>query len=106
LLVVLAEGWAAPVRWVGWGWAPRGGADTPGLEESLARFHKLTKPILRDLDQGADTAIWLAATDAAKSASGALWHDRATRPKHYVPWTRETPQERDELWRAVESLTQ
>jgi dehydrogenase/reductase SDR family member 12 len=104
--VVLAELWAEHERGVAFASTHPGWADTPGLAESLTRFHKLTKPILRDLEQGADTAIWLAATDAAAKHPGALWHDRATRPKHYVPWTRESAQDRQELWRAVESLTQ
>jgi NAD(P)-dependent dehydrogenase (short-subunit alcohol dehydrogenase family) len=104
--VVLAQLWAERTTETAFASTHPGWADTPGLAASLTRFRKLTGPILRDTDQGADTAIWLAATDAARQHPGALWHDRATRPKHYVPWTRETSQDRDALWRAVEQLTQ
>ena len=40
-----------------------GWADTPGVVESLPRFHRLTGPLLRDAAGGADTTVWLAATD-------------------------------------------
>lgn len=106
--VVLAEEWAERLAGTGVtvhsthpGWA-----DTPGLAESLTSFHKLMKPILRDLEQGADTAVWLTAAREPAQTSGALWHDRAARPKHYVPWTRETAADRADLWRAVVQLTQ
>ena len=61
--VILTELWAERLRGSGVsahsmhpGWA-----DTPGVETSLPRFHKLMGPLLRDADQGADTAVWLAA---------------------------------------------
>jgi NAD(P)-dependent dehydrogenase (short-subunit alcohol dehydrogenase family) len=64
-----------------------GWADTPGVAESLPGFHRLTGPILRDADEGADTTVWLAATNPAPS-TGLLWHDRRPRGAHLVPWTR------------------
>lgn len=64
-----------------------GWADTPGIATSLPGFHRLTKPILRDADAGADTVVWLAATDPPP-AGGLLWHDRRPRPAHLLPWTR------------------
>ena len=36
---------------------------------------------------------------------GAFWHDRRQRPEHRVPWTRESPTERRELWTKLAHLT-
>lgn len=87
-------------------WGPRGvevhamhpgWADTPGVVDSLPGFHKLTKRILRDADEGADTSIWLCAAEPAP-AGGLLWHDRRARPTHYMKRYRETPEQRDRMW--------
>ncbi len=75
-----------------------GWADTPGLSESLPRFRRVMRPLLRDARQGADTIVWLATTPAADGVSGKLWHDRRPRPAHRLPSTRETAQERAQLW--------
>jgi NAD(P)-dependent dehydrogenase (short-subunit alcohol dehydrogenase family) len=77
-----------------------GWADTPGLSTSLPRFHRLMRPLLRDPREGADTIVWLATADRVEIAqrSGEFWHDRRRRPKHRVPWTRESHQERERLW--------
>jgi dehydrogenase/reductase SDR family member 12 len=105
--VVLAEQWAERLAGSGVAVASThpGWADTPGLAASLSTFHKYAGPILRDLDQGADTAVWLAAAPEVARTTGKLWHDRAPRPTHYVPWTRESADDRRALWRAVEQLT-
>ena len=82
-----------------------GWVDTPGLRDSLPRFHRLTRPILRDPGQGADTATWLIAGGDAAKRPGTFWHDRRPRPKHLVPWTRETPADRDRLWSELIRIT-
>jgi hypothetical protein len=74
-----------------------GWADTPGVVDSLPGFHKVTGPILRDVEQGADTTVWLAGVEPAPE-SGRLWHDRRARPDHYLPRTRETEDERQAMW--------
>ena len=81
-----------------------GWADTPGLVESLPGFHRLTGPILRDADQGADTAVWLCAAEPAPPA-GLLWHDRRPRPEHFTGRTRETEAERLLMWDWVRAQT-
>ena len=81
----LAERWAADditVATMHPGWA-----DTPGVQESLPRFRQITRPVLRDDAQGADTSIWLAAVEPAP-ATGLFWHDRVERPTHLLPSTR------------------
>ena len=75
-----------------------GWADTPGVERSLPRFYKMTKPILRTPEQGADTIVWLAASPAAAHPQGGFYFDRARRDPHLSAKTRETPSERERLW--------
>ena len=82
-----------------------GWADTPGLERSLPRFHRLLKPVLRDPRQGADTVVWLGTAPELPAGSGELWHDRRVRPKHRLPRTRETAAEREQLWSELCRLT-
>jgi hypothetical protein len=82
-----------------------GWADTPGLSESLPRFHKVMGPILRDAGQGADTAVWLLAAAEADAKPGALWHDRRARSPYRVPGTRDSAEDRARLWAELMRLT-
>jgi len=102
--VVLSEMWAERLRGTGVavhsmhpGWV-----DTPGLERSLPRFHRLMKPALRRPEEGADTIVWLAASE---HPSGRFWHDREERPTHILPRTRESEDERRRLWTECVRLT-
>jgi hypothetical protein len=74
-----------------------GWADTPGVQESLPRFHRLTGPLLRDAEGGADTTVWLAGT-TPEPASGLLWHDRRPRSAYLRPGTRPGDGDRERLW--------
>jgi dehydrogenase/reductase SDR family member 12 len=105
--VILARLWAERETHDGVSFASLhpGWVDTPGLRTSLPHFHRLLRPLLRDPAQGADTAVWLLATPAAERHPGAFWHDRRPRPRHRVPWTRESRQERHELWTKLARLT-
>ena len=103
--VVLSGMWAQRLDRVDVHAVHPGWADTPGLTSSLPGFGRLVGPLLRTAEQGADTAVWLAAARAADVGTGRFWHDRRPRPEHYVPWTRETAAGRDALWARVESLT-
>jgi dehydrogenase/reductase SDR family member 12 len=78
---VLADAWAQRLAGTGVrvesmhpGWV-----ETPGVAESLPMFRVLTRPLLRDTADGADTAVWLVAT-RPESRPGHFWHDRAQRP--------------------------
>lgn len=78
-----------------------GWADTPGVRESLPGFYRVMRPALRTVQQGADTALWLAADDGAPLASnGGFWHDRHRRSIHRLASTRrsDTPARRNALW--------
>lgn len=74
-----------------------GWADTPGVATALPGFRRLTGPILRTPEQGADTAVWLAATQPAPP-TGRFWHDRRPRPEHYLPLTRDDDRDRESVW--------
>lgn len=53
---------------------------------------------LREPEAGVDTIVWLAGSPRAAEDAGAFWHDRRPRPKHRVPWTRESAAERAALF--------
>lgn len=87
--VVLADAWArrydgtdVRVESMHPGWV-----ETPGVASHLPTFRKLTRPLLRTAEDGADTAVWLIAT-RPDSAPGHFWHDRAQRPTTFG-WQRE-----------------
>lgn len=85
-----------------------GWVDTPGVVDSLPTFHKLTAPVLRSPDEGADTIVWLLAADrpARGGEGGQLWMDRRPRPVHRVPWTRESAAERSRLWARLSEIAE
>jgi len=95
LLPVLQERWGTggvSVTATHPGWA-----DTPGIAGSLPGFRRLTAPLLRDAEGGADTTVWVAATEPAPEG-GLLWHDRRPRPTHLLRRTRTGDAERARLW--------
>ena len=92
---LLAERWAADgitVATMHPGWA-----DTPGVQESLPTFRRLTRPVLRDDAQGADTSVWLTAVEPAPP-TGRFWHDRVERPTNLLPTTRASGRDRAQAW--------
>ncbi len=104
--VALSEEWAR--RLAGSGIAVHsvhpGWVATPGVAASLPRFERVMRPLLRDPDAGADTIVWLAGSPRGAEHSGAFWHDRRPRPKHRVPWTRESAAERAALFERCAEL--
>lgn len=98
LLPVLAREWiGVDVHATHPGWA-----DTPGVQESLPTFRRVTKPFLRDADGGAETTVWLVATEPAQPAP-ALWHDRRPRPTSIMRKTRTSDDQRERLWTWVQT---
>lgn len=77
-----------------------GWADTPGVQQSLPLFRVVTKPLLRNVDEGADSIVWLAAAPQLDLPSGSFVGDRARRPIHRLPTTRrsDTATNRAALW--------
>jgi NAD(P)-dependent dehydrogenase (short-subunit alcohol dehydrogenase family) len=104
--VILSEEWARRLAGDGItvysthpGWVA-----TEGVKTSLPRFNRVMGPLLRDPAAGADTIVWLAGSEEAARRSGEFWHDRRIRPKHRVPWTRESAEERARLFWECERL--
>lgn len=102
--VVLAEQWARALEGSGTvvhamhpGWAA-----TEGVQTSLPRFWRTMQDRLRTPAQGADTVLWLAMAPRAGQSTGGFWFDRASAPTHPVPFTRESPAQRERLWALVE----
>ena len=105
--VILAQEWAQRlhddgivVHAVHPGWV-----DTPGVARWLPKFKALTRPLLRTPEQGADTMVWLAAAAEPGRTSGRFWHDRESRPLHYISKTKESAADRQALWTEVQRLS-
>lgn len=99
LLPLLTERWGLDVHATHPGWA-----DTPGVQSSLPTFRRLTRPLLRDADSGAETTVWLAAVQPPPPGGG-LWHDRRRRPTHLLRRTRTRPGDVAALWQWVRDAT-
>jgi dehydrogenase/reductase SDR family protein 12 len=72
-----------------------GWADTDGVKTAMPNFRRILKSVLRDSAQGADTALWLAATRPSVPGPEAFWFDRGPRPAHAYPHTavtKDTPE--------------
>jgi NAD(P)-dependent dehydrogenase (short-subunit alcohol dehydrogenase family) len=102
--VVLAELWAEELRGTsvvvnsmhpGW-------ADTPSVKTSLPNFHRITRNFLRTPAEGADTAVWLAASPRANQWTRCFFFDRAIRRTYLLPFTRESGEDRSELWKVCD----
>ena len=105
--VILTELWAERMRGSGVSFHSMhpGWADTPGVQASLPTFRRLLRPLLRDSFEAADTIVWLASAPEPAAASGRFWHDRAARPTHRLPRTRETAADRQRLWERCAALS-
>ncbi|MCG8927240.1 hypothetical protein [Lentzea sp. CC55] len=68
----------------------------PLLAASLPGFHRPTRPLLRNAEEGADTAVWPAADPVP---GGRFWHDRAERPTHVLPGAGERREDVEAFWR-------
>ena len=100
LQVTLNEMWASKEPAVEFVAMHPGWADTPGVQESIPLFRKITKPILRTPEQGADTIAWLTAVRPLPGVSGTFWCDREIRAIHKTPVTRksDSASARDAVW--------
>jgi dehydrogenase/reductase SDR family protein 12 len=74
-----------------------GWADTDGVKTAMPNFRRILKSVLRDSAQGADTALWLAATRPSEEGAHAFWFDRAPREAHAYPHTAITKYTPEEL---------
>lgn len=105
-LMILTEEWAQDwaedgivVNAMHPGWA-----DTPGVETALPAFYKITRKLLRSPEEGADTAVWLAASTEAGAVSGQFWLDREQHPSHLSQRTVESPEQRIQMLQTLVDL--
>jgi NAD(P)-dependent dehydrogenase (short-subunit alcohol dehydrogenase family) len=98
-LVILTELWAKEYNLENYTFNSMhpGWADTPGVVTALPIFYKLTKPILRTPEEGADTINWLASSTEAGKLSGYFFLDRIAQTTHLLSKTKENEAERLEL---------
>ena len=83
-----------------------GWVDTKGVQTFMPGFRAVTRPILRNLEAGADTIVWLGAAPEPLQSTGGLWMDRRRRPTHYrIGASPDGPADRAELWDLCEQLT-
>ena len=106
-LVIIGEQWAE--RWAKHGITVHnmhpGWALTPGVQTSIPGFARRTKPFLRTPEQGADTIIWLATASEVGKTSGLFWLDRFPHSTHLTSKTKEKPEQRLALRKALENYT-
>jgi len=81
-----------------------GWADTPGVIESLPRFHRVLDRVLRSTEQGTDTAAWLCVAPEPLVHNGALWFDRRQRGVARLPSTATGAADRHRLFDVVDDL--
>jgi dehydrogenase/reductase SDR family protein 12 len=99
--VVITEQWAQRLAGTGVvvhamhpGWV-----DTGGVRDAMPVFFKLTRPIIRTPQEGADTIVWLGAAPEPLRSTGQFWQDRRPRPTHYaVGASDDSPEDRQKLW--------
>ncbi len=107
--VVITEQWARELAGTGVvvhamhpGWV-----DTEGVRNWMPAFRKVTRLIIRDPEQGADSIVWLGAARLPLHSTGKFWMDRRIRPTHYrLGAGEDSDQEREELWRYCRTLLQ
>jgi dehydrogenase/reductase SDR family member 12 len=78
-----------------------GWADTAGVQEALPGFRRVTRPILRTADEGADTIVWLAGVEPIPAPNGTFWLDRRPRRTVRLPGTGGSPADHAQLWDLV-----
>ena len=79
-----------------------GWADTPAVRSSIPGFWRVAHQILRSSADGADTVVWLAASERGRALTGSFFFDREPRRTHWLPWTRESEADPRRPWRLAE----
>ena len=82
-----------------------GWAETAGVSNALPGFNKVMGPVLRTAGEGGETAVWLAGASPEEAPGGEFYMDRRPRPKHRIPGTRESAEDRRRLYELCAQLT-
>ncbi|KAG9270950.1 dehydrogenase/reductase SDR family member 12 [Astyanax mexicanus] len=106
--VVMTERWAAQHKEIHFSSMHPGWADTPAVQTSMPDFHAKMKNKLRSEEQGADTVVWLAVSDAAlRQPSGLFFQDRKAVPTHLpLALSKSSPAEEEKLMNTLEQLAE
>ncbi|XP_066565413.1 DHRS-12_like_SDR_c-like domain-containing protein [Amia ocellicauda] len=104
--VVMTQQWAKSHSNIHFSVMHPGWADTPGVQTAMPDFHRSMKDKLRSPEQGADTVVWLAVSEAADALpSGQFFQDRSAVPTHLpLAWTKVTPEEELKFMNILEDL--
>eukprot|EP00903_Cladosiphon_okamuranus_P011221 g10587.t1 len=107
--VTLTERWAALYKRknvnVAFNSMHPGWCDTPGLQSGMPDFRERQKSSLRSSEEGGDTIVWLACSEAARGKTGKFWFDRkATRTHMPLAGTRMSEAQEEALWEAAERV--
>lgn len=78
-----------------------GWAATPGVDRSLPTFASVLGRALRSPEEGADTLLWLLATQEPRGPSGGFFFDRERVQSDALPWTRSDGTTRARIWHQV-----
>ncbi|CAL8295974.1 unnamed protein product [Merluccius merluccius] len=83
-----------------------GWVDTPGVANAMPEFHSSMKESLRTPEQGADTTVWLAVSDAAATMpNGHFYQDRKMVSTHLpLAWTHSSLLEEQKFMSSLEDL--
>ncbi|XP_073779345.1 DHRS-12_like_SDR_c-like domain-containing protein isoform X2 [Danio rerio] len=83
-----------------------GWVDTPTIANAMPDFHSSMKERLRTPEQGADTVVWLAVSEAAaKNPSGRFYQDRKMVSAHLpLAWTHSSQLEDQKFMSVMEDL--
>ncbi|KAK1162482.1 dehydrogenase/reductase SDR family member 12-like [Acipenser oxyrinchus oxyrinchus] len=104
--VVMTDQWAKVHSSIHFSAMHPGWADTPAVRSAMPDFHRSMKNKLRTAEQGADTIVWLALSEAARTQpSGLFFQDRKAVSTHLpLAWTRSTPEEEQKFMKILDDL--
>ncbi|KAJ8271114.1 hypothetical protein GJAV_G00122910 [Gymnothorax javanicus] len=73
---------------------------------AMPEFHRLMRGRLRTVEQGADTVVWLAVSEAAAATpSGQFFQDRQSVPAHLpLAWTHSSLEEEQNFMTELDQL--
>ncbi|XP_023700001.1 DHRS-12_like_SDR_c-like domain-containing protein isoform X1 [Paramormyrops kingsleyae] len=84
-----------------------GWVDTPAVAEAMPDFHRSMRNKLRSPEQGADTVVWLAVSEAPAAAkpAGLFFQDRKVIPTHLpLAWTHSSLEQKERFMTLLEEL--
>ncbi|XP_062408369.1 DHRS-12_like_SDR_c-like domain-containing protein isoform X1 [Sardina pilchardus] len=104
--MVMTEEWAKAHTNIHFSAMHPGWVDTPTVATVMPEFHASMRERLRTPEQGADTAVWLAISEAATAKpSGRFFQDRTMVPAHLpLAWTHSSSLEDQKFMSVMEDL--